>query len=374
MKFRIDQGSFSKTLSLLNHVVPLRPNLPVIANILIWTNREKLYLSATNLEFALTLVLPAKIEKEGKITFPARITSEFVSSLLNRELGVELKDKLLEINQGKIKASFSTIPPEEFPSIPQIEEKPSFSVDKDIFSLALEKVVFAAAQDEGRPTLTGVLWESQNDALRMVATDGYRLSFVKLPLGKKTESLKIIVPSKTLTEVLRICQEGEEKEKEMEIYWQAQENQIGFGLGEKRLVSRLIEGQFPDWERIVPEDFKIKTVLEKEELLRNLKTASIFARESGGVVKCIITPKSFTFQATTAQIGENECTFPAKTQGQVGGEIAFNYRYLLDILAVVKEEEVSFGMIESLNPAIFRPVGKEGENFFHIVMPVRVQD
>jgi len=374
MKFRIDHDSFSKTLSLLNHVVPLKPNLPVIANILIECNKNKLSLSATNLELALTLTLPAKIEREGKTTFPARITSEFVSSLINKELEIELIDQLLYINQEKVKASFSTIPAEEFPSIPQIEEKTSFSVDKNLFSQALERVVFAAAQDEGRPTLTGVLWEGQDSNLKMVATDGYRLSFVKISLGKVADSLKIIVPAKTLVEVLRICQEDAEKSDKLEIYWQAEDNQIGFKLGEKKIISRLIEGQFPDWERIVPEEFKIKIVLDKEEFLRNLKTASIFARESGGVVKCIIAPKSLTLKANTAQVGENECAFPAKTQGETGGEIAFNYRYLLDVLTVISEDEVSFSMIESLNPAIFRPVGKEGENFFHIIMPVRVQD
>jgi len=374
MKFKIEQETLSKTLSLLNHVVPQRPNLPVIGNILIESEKDKLFLSATNLEFALTLTIPAKIEREGKTTFPARIVSEFISSLPNKELEIELVNQLLYVTQNKIKANFATVEAEEFPAIPKIEENASFEIDKTNFYKALEKVIFAAAQDEGRPTLTGVLWQSDNLFLKMVATDGYRLSFVKISPQLKINALKIIVPAKTLVEVARICQDEAEKAEKVEVFWQEKDNQIGFRLGERKIVSRLIEGQFPDWERIVPEKFKLTTVVDKDEFFRNLKTASIFARDSGGVVKCIINPKTLTLKANTAQVGENECTFPAKTQGEESGEIAFNYRYLLDVLAVIGGEEVSFGMIESLNPAIFKPVGKESENFFHIIMPVRVQD
>jgi len=374
MKFSINQDNFSKSLSLLNHIVPNNPNLPVIANVLVECYKGKILLSATNLEYALTLSLSGKVEREGKTTFPAKIASEFVSSLLSKELEIELVDQLLYIKQGKIKAFFSTLPAEEFPSIPQIEEKLTFKISKNLFSDILERVVFAAARDEGRPTLTGVLWDNNDAFLRMVATDGYRLSCAKLHLGKPDYPFKIIVPAKTLDELLRICRESEEKEEELEVYWQDQDNQIGFKLGEKKLVSRLIEGKFPDWERIVPKEFKTEIILDKEEFLRNLKTASVFARESGGVVKCVISPKSLTLKANTAQIGENECTFPAKTKGEENGEIAFNYRYLLDVLSVLKEDEVSFSMIESLNPAMFKPVGKGEENFFHIIMPVKVQD
>lgn len=374
MKFTVSQESFNKTLSLLNHIVPSRPNLPIIANVLIETAKNNLLLSATNLEYALTLSLPAKIEREGKTTFPAKIVAEFVASLRNQELEIELVEQLLHINQGKIKASFSTSSAEEFPSIPSIEDKPSFIIEKEIFSQAIEKVVFAAAQDEGRPTLTGVLLEKKGNNLRMVATDGYRLSFVKLAREIIEDAPKIIVPAKTLVEVLRMCGDEAEKETKLEVYFKNQENQLGFKLGDKKLVSRLIEGSFPEWERIVPDDFKIEIVLDKEEFLRNLKTASIFARESGGVVKCVIGPKTFTLKASTAQLGENECVFPIRTKGEVHGEISFNYRYLLDFLTVVSQDEVSFGMIGSLNPAIFKPVGKDEDGFFHIIMPVRVQD
>lgn len=372
MKFVIPQEDFSQALSYLNHVVSSKPNLPVLGNILISAKGEELKLSSTNMETAVLIKKRVKVVRDGTTTFPARVALEFTSQLPKGEITVELLDSQLSFTQGKFKAGLATIPAEEFPSVPDIESKEAFVLDGEVFARALSQVVFSAAPDEGRPVLTGVLWQKTGGDLTMVATDGYRLSYCKTPVPKNENDFSIIVPAKTLFEVVRLLQENKGKEKKLKVFYKEDQNQIGFESQGTLLVSRLIEGQFPDWERIVPKEFKTKAVLDKEEFLQAVKITAVFARDSGNIIKLTPFGNNVTLRANASQIGENESQAAAKVTG-TGEEIAFNFRYVVDALSAIPTEKVVFEMIGALNPAIFRPEGKVDQNFYHIVMPVRVQ-
>lgn len=372
MKFVLSQENLAKSLSFLNHVVSSKPTLPVLGNILVEVQKGNLRFLSTNLETAVIIKTQAKLVKEGKVTFPAKVAQEFVSQLPKGEVGVELTDSHLTFSSGKFKATLTTIPAEEFPGIPEPEEKGAFLMDTEEFSLALSQVTFAAAQDEGRPVLTGVLWQKAGDTLTLIATDGYRLSFRKTTVPKTTGDFSLLVPAKTLFEVVRLLSEEKVQDEKLKVFYKEGQNQIGFESQGIRLVSRIIEGQFPDWERIVPKEFQIRCTLDKDELLQAVKIASVFARDAGNIVKMTIGGSSLTIRANSAQIGENESNISAKVEGGEG-EIAFNYRYVIDALSAITTEKVIFEMIGALNPAVFRPHGKELEDFYHIVMPVRVQ-
>ena len=241
------------------------------------------------------------------------------------------------------------------------------------------RVAPSAAQDEGRPVLTGVLCEFGKGTASMVATDGYRLSYQKVPFeGKLQAIMKIVTPSKSLIEVVKIVSEtsgGDDDKRVVEILVADNLNQVNFKIGNVEFTSRLIEGEFPNWQKIIPGTFTSRARVTKEEFLKVIKVASIFARDSGNIVRLLLESggsngASLKIFAQNSQVGSNEAQTEIELTGK-GGEIAFNYRYLLEMLSSVEAEEVDFEMIESLNPGRLTIPGDK--DYFHIVMPVRLQ-
>jgi len=374
MKLSILQENLAQGLNTASRSVATRAQLPVLSNVLLATDKGRLKVSATNLETGINLWLGAKIEKEGAISIPAKILAEFVSSLPADKVELEVKENNLSLTCGSFQADFIGLPASEFPTIPSLAGKANISFKDEVLSQAVSQVAFAAASDEGRPVLTGVLIMAKRNQLVLVATDGYRLSIKKLKEIKgleKVEEFKtgLIIPARTLTEVARIVGESEEKTLKLAITPKA--SQVIFALAEAEVVSRLIEGKFPDFERIIPEKGKTKAVVETEELLRAVRIASIFARESANIVKFSVKKTGLEISANTAQVGANVSRVEAKTEG-VEGKVAFNSRYLLDFLSAMGSKQVSFEMSGALNPGVFTPVGDK--SFLHIIMPVRVQE
>jgi DNA polymerase-3 subunit beta len=369
MRFIINQEELSKTLQIITRSVSQKPHLPILSNILFETKKGKLILQATNLEIGTTIILKTEIEKEGKITVPAKIINEFVSSLPLGKISIEERDGSVNLISGKFQARISTIPPDEFPAVPTSEAKPDLELEAFNFQKALNQVIFAAAAEEGRPVLAGVLFDFSPDGLKMVATDGYRLSFRKIPFKSRLKS-KIIVPARSLAEVAKVISEVSGKDEKIEILLAAEQNQIIFKISNVEVVSRLIEGEFPDWEKIVPKEFEIKTQVDREEFSKAIRITSVFARDSSNVIKLKIDPKSIIMSANTKEVGDNVSEVDAKVTGGEG-EIAFNYRYLIDVLGVLEAKDVNFEIIGPLNPGIFK--AEKDQDFFHIIMPVRLQ-
>jgi DNA polymerase-3 subunit beta len=372
MKLSILQENLARGLSTTSRSVATRAQLPVLSNILLATDQGRLKLSATNLETGINFWLGAKIEKEGALSVPAKILTEFVSSLPAGKIEMETKEGSLRLVSGSYEASFVGMAPSEFPAIPSLKKKADLQFSGQLLTSAINEVAFAAAQDEGRPVLAGVLLQIQDSQLVLVATDGYRLSLKKIKeisgLDKVKELKKgLVLPARTLLEVARMTVE---KEANLGLSVTPEASQLIFATSESEIVSRLIEGNFPDFEKIIPGKGKTKVILDREDLTRAVRMAAIFARESANIIRFQVSGSSLQVSANTAQVGDNKSLLDAKIEGEKG-EIAFNSRYLLDFLNIVGSEEITFEMSGTLNPGIFRPVGEP--SYLHIIMPVRVQ-
>lgn len=368
MRITCLQENLNKGLSVVSRFVANKPQLPILSNILICTQEGKLKLGATNLESGVSLLIGAKIEEEGKITIPAKTLTEFIGQLPADKVELITEENNLKINCQKFTATINGLSAEEYPPLPKAQgTKPLIFKTKDIL-LPISQVSFSAAQDESRPVLSGVRIFSGEKGLTLAATDGFRLSVVKIAV-QGTPSLDMVLPARTLVEVVRIL--AEEKEEEFKLEVSSETGQVIFSLVNQEIFSRLLEGQFPNFEKIIPTSFTTRATVSREEFLSAIKTTSIFAREAANIIKFIIKNSEFRIEANAPQVGENSVEVEAKIEGE-GGEIAFNARFLLDYLNVVPSGEISFEMTNSLSPGVFRVPGEE--NLLHIIMPVKVQE
>ena len=370
MKVSLLQENFAKALSIVSRSIAPKAALPILSNVVLVTEKGRLKLSATNLESGINLWLGAKVEKEGSIAIPARVLAEFVASLPPEKIVLEAKNNSLFLSSAVFKANFSGGSVADFPKIPSFSGQPDLVFQKQDFAKNLAQVVFAAATDEGRPVLTGVLLSPSKNGLSLVATDGYRLSVKEMKVKKGTLKENLLVPAKTLLEVARISQEKDDKDEEIKMALTTDKNQVVFALPGVDYSSRLIDGEFPDFEKIIPDSSEIKAEFDREEFFRAVKMAAIFAREQANVVKLNLDSGKMVISAESPQVGGNETEIEAKTSGGKL-EIAFNCRFLLDLLGAVSAEEMAFEASEALSPGVFRL--KNDPSFFHLIMPVRIQ-
>lgn len=383
MKFVVSQQDFSKALTLAGKSLLTKANLPVLSNLLLTASKNRVEILSTNLETATKVNIGGKVETEGEITLSGKTLQEFVSQLpIDGEIIFEKLGEEAVVSTKGYNARFTTIAAEEFPAIPKIGAGHKIKMVGGDFLKAVLRVAFAAAQDEGRPILTGVLCEFKKNKLSMVATDGYRLSFDEIKvLEAPSLEIKTVVPARAMIEVAKIVSElgvGEEKGGSFEILISEGLNQINFKLGEVEFTSRLIEGDFPNWQKVIPTSFTSKALVNKEEFIKVVRIASIFARDSGSILRLKLEMgmggskrQSLNVSAGGSQIGSGDGQIEVDMTG-AGGEIAFNFRYLLEALSVIDDDEVNFEMVESLNPGKLTGVDKESK-FFHIIMPVRLQ-
>lgn len=369
MQFSCLQENINKGLSVVSRFVSNKPQLPVLANILLSAKKGELVLGATNLEAGITYRLGAKIEEEGEITLPAKTLTEFINQLPADKIEFSLAENNLKISCQKFQATISGLPAAEFPPLPVSSGGQSLSFKKEEISLPIFQASFAASQDESRPVLSGVKIFGGEKGLTLVATDGFRLSVISLPKKTAPSPFDFILPSRTLVEVVRIL--GEEENGEFGLEIAKETNQAIFSLNKADVVCRLLEGQFPNFEKIIPDSFTTRAVFSKEEFLAAIKTTAIFAREAANVIKFQITNSKFQISANAPQVGENTVEIEAKIEGE-GGEIAFNARFLQDLLGVVSGGEIIFEMTGPLSPGVFKLVGDD--SFLHLIMPVRVQE
>jgi len=369
MKVSVLQEDLNKGLVIVSRSITSKVSLPILANVLLATDKGQLHLATTNLEMGINYWLGAKIENEGAITIPAKFLTEIVSSLPPEKIDLEVKENTLFISSGVFKAEISGVAAKEFPQIPGETKEAVLSFDKEVLGKALSQVGFAASQDEARPILTGILIRSEEGGVSLIATDGYRLSIRKIKMeGKIGEDF--VIPAKTLVEVCRVAQEVGEKGEEIKVGFASGESQVIFSLPNVEIASRLIDGKFPDFEKIIPSSFETKVVFDRDEFLRSVKIAAIFAREQANILKLKVDKNGVVVSAESPQLGSNESQIDAVVEGQ-DLEIAFNSRFLLDFLNAISGEEIIFEANGALNPGVFK--SKKEEDFLHIIMPVRIQ-
>jgi DNA polymerase-3 subunit beta len=274
----------------------------------------------------------------------------------------------------KEKNTFQTSPAEDFPKLYEDRGQQIMELKKETIEKEFSKVVFAANPDSERPALSGVLVREEKDGFLLVATDGYRLSLKKHALQsakkKQTEvDVSIIIPSRVIRELVQM-----EKDTETEgvgVYVSKERNQIVFSQNDTTLIGRLIEAEFPNYEKIIPTDFSTKTIVDKEELQKAIKEGNVFARQTAGIIKLSIQKNKIFISANAPSVGKNQIEVEAKTTGEEN-EIAFNARYLLDFLSNTDSETISFEMNGPLNPGVFKET--DDPSFMHLIMPIRVQE
>ena len=376
MKLSCLQENLNRGLNVVSRAVAARTTLPITNNILIATDQSRLKLAATNLEMAVTCWLGAKIEDEGAITVPARLLTEFVSSLPNDKINISLspRTKTLQLKCARFEARISGIDAKDFPPIPKVEEGVTTKVEIDAFQQGINQVVFAAATEESRPVLTGVDAQFKDDLLTLAAADGFRLAVFRLPLAAPVEeSTEVIIPARTLAELNRLTADQEEP---VEITVNPAKSQALFRLKDIELVSQLIQGAFPNYTQLIPQSYNTRMTVSVDEFLRATKTASIFARDGSGIVRLVVTPGAakkpgkLTVSARSEEIGDDVGEIDATVEGEES-KIAFNGKYLTEVLSVLHETQVALETTNPSSPGVIRPVGSD--NYLHVVMPMFVQ-
>jgi DNA polymerase-3 subunit beta len=367
MTVTILQENLLKALTRASRIVPVKPQLPVIANILLQTDEGRLKVTATNLETTESVWVGAKVEKEGGICVSSRLLLEFVSTLPQTNVHLLVKEGSLVIEAQGFHATIPGVASTEFPQSGEVIKGEAAVLEKQEFISAVSQVVFAAATDEGRPLLTGIRVLQKDGETQFAATDGFRLSVKKLALATK-EPLDLLIPGRALAEVIKVS--TEEKEVKKITIARSQTSQLVFTIGDTEIHTRLIDGEYVNFEKIIPTKHTTRVLMDKSGLLAAVKSAAIFARDNANIIKLHIEDQTVTVSANTPQIGENRVDVEAKVEGD-GGDMAINSRFLLECLSNFPEEEVVFEMTGSLNPGVFKPV--KDESYLHIIMPVRVQ-
>jgi DNA polymerase-3 subunit beta len=375
MNVSVMQENLVRGLQTVSRAVSTRATLPVLANVLLKTENSGIKLTATNLEIGINCWVPGKVTEEGEITVPARLLTDLVASLPNQRIDLVLspKDRTLKLTCGSNRSSIKGIEADEFPVVAAIGESPATSVDARVLREALGEVVFAAATDESRPILTGVLTRLAGDTMTLAAADNYRIAVRTVKLDRPVSpDVTIVVPGRSYQELMRIMPDAEQP---IEITVTPNKSQVLFHVDGIDLVSRLIEGQFPNYEPVIPTSHTSRAVLDREAFLSGTRRASIFARDSANIVKIELGGDGaegevigVSITAHAADVGDNADTVEASVEGSPT-TIAFNARYLLDVLSNLGSEEAALELSGPLAPGVIRGIGKD--DFVHVIMPVR---
>jgi DNA polymerase-3 subunit beta len=374
MKVTVLQENLSRGLSTVSRAVSPRSTLPVLANVLIATDEGRLRLSATNLEMGITCWIPARIEQEGSTTVPARTFGDLINTLPGDQvkLSLELPSQVLHLQSGASNNDIKCIDAQEFPPMPVPDMEGAIQLNVVDFKEMIHQVAFAASTDEARPVLMGVLMVVEKDKVTMAAADGFRLSVRKAVLSSPSpQPLNTIIPARALSELARIAADGEDMIK---MIAPKGRGQVIFRVKDVELVSQLIEGAFPDYQQIIPRNYKSRTLVSTASLLKACKQAEIFAREGSNVARLDIKSANggsgeVEISATSEETGKNETIVEATVDGS-GVLIAFNVKFLREVLEVIKSPNVALETAAANSPGVIRPVGDE--DFLHVIMPMHL--
>lgn len=369
MKLSCLQDNLAKGLGIAGRAVPSRTTMPILGNVLLATDHGQLKLAATNMELSIVHWVGARVETEGEITVPARNFIDLVSSLPPDQVNLDLDSGTLtlKLSCGTVNASFRGISAEEFPLVPEVDENNGFSIEADELNTGLSQVTFAASTDESHPVLTGVLAEFEGQAMTLAAADGFRLSLREIPLVDPVSTpFSVIIPARALSELMRITAGLDEQ---VRVSTTRPHNQILFQMPDTVLNSQLIDGSFPDVRRIIPASHKTRVVIGREELLQACRRAAIFARDVANIVSLRIEGGELTVAADSSEAGQGSTRLVASVDGD-GLEIAFNVRFLIDVLSALDTPQVALELNSPTNPGVIRAVGDDA--FIHVVMPMHL--
>ncbi len=375
MNVSVLQKNLAYGLSVVSRAVASRSTLPVLGNILIASDEGRLRLSATNLEMGITCWVGAKIQTEGATTVPARTFSDLVNTLPDQSVALSLNEETqaLSVECGASHTHVKCISAEEFPPMPVAELSSGIAINVGDFKEIVQQVAFAASTDEARPILTGVLVQVNEDEITLSATDGFRLSVRTSKLATPAgNSLRVVVPARALSEVARIAGDGDEA---LTILYLEKRNQIVFRMKNIEVVSQVIEGSYPDVSKIIPLSYQTRTVLSTQAFLKGCKQAEIFAREGSQIARLNIVPGgemqpgSVEISGQSEEIGSSRNLIDASIEGEPI-VIAFNVRFLREVLEVIKTPNVALETTRDNAPGVLRPINDE--QFLHVIMPMHL--
>lgn len=375
MRVTCAQDSLNRALSIAGRAVASKSTLPILGNVLLDAADDALTISATNLELGITVRVPGTVVEGGRITLQARVLSEFVSSLHSGdvELSQDQGPLSVTVRQGQTQAHVRGIDAEDFPVLSRSVEGGSIlRLEPSTFRDAISHVVFAAATDDSRPVLAGVQLTASDDSLSMAAADGFRMSVRKVKLGLPVEQpISIIIPARSLQELFRILGDASDV---VELAVTPNQSQLLVTMQDVWLSTRLIDGTFPDLSQIIPRDWNTRTTVQRDDLLDAARRAAIFARNNNDVVKLEIAPATesldigrVTVTGTAADTGDNRDDVDAQVEGSEI-QIAFNGRYLTDVLSVMRDSRVAFELQSANSAGVIKSA--ESDDFTHVIMPM----
>ena len=382
MKLSCLQENLDYGLGVVGRAVATRTTLPITNNVLLATEQGQLKLAATNLEMAVSCWIGAKVGEEGAITVPARLLTDFISSLPSEKVDkkggktpetvnitLSPQTKTLGLKCARFEARISGVDAKDFPPIPKVTDGIATKLEVEELHKGINHVAFAAATEESRPVLTGVDVKFEGDSLTLAAADGFRLAVYKLPLASAvSQETEAIIPARALSELSRLVAEQEEA---VDITVNPGKGQALFRLKDIELVSQLVQGTFPNYSQLIPQSYTTRAVVSVGDFLRATKTASIFARDGSGIVRLMIAPGKLVVSARSEEIGDDVGEIDAEVEGDEA-KIAFNGKYLTDVLSVLPSEaQVALEATNPSSPGVIRPLG--ADNYLHVVMPMFVQ-
>lgn len=364
MRFSCHQKALLSSINIVQKAVSSKTTLPILKGIYIEALDNYLKLVATDLEIGIEHIVEAKTHNKGSVVVDARLFSEIIRKLPDAEVEISLEEN----NQIYIKCENSefnivSYNSQDFPELPTIEEDYSYEISQDLFKNMIRQTVFATSQDESRPVLTGALVEIENDTLNMVALDGYRLALKKGKIQSHIDN-KVIIPAKTLSEINRIISDNEEQ-----LTITLTNNHALFVIGNTKMISRLLEGEFINYKQILPKEYKSKVKVKTRNLLDSIERASLVAREGkNNLVKFTISDDKMTI-TSNSELGKVHEQIYIDFEGEEV-EIAFNSKYLIDVLKIMEDEEVYLEFTTNLSPGILKPVSND--NYIYLILPVRL--
>lgn len=373
MQFSCNQDTFAKYLNIVSRVVNSKPGLPILNNVLFETSNGKLTMTVTDLEIGIQTWIGAEVKADGKVTIPAKQLSEFVNSLPSEKIDANLEKQVFHINTLNNSAEFNTIAADDFPSVATVgNNKPLLKLSREDVLKAVNRVAFSAASDDIKPVLTGIRIEIKKDMVSFVSADGLRLSKQNIKLsGEVAEDMNLLIPVKAMQELAFVLGELGGDEKDMvDIFVIEDRNQVLFRFGDIDIVSRLIDGQYPEYQQIIPTGFGTKVVVSKDEFTNSLKITNIIARTVLGnkiILDMDSKGKKIIMSATQADVGSNMSEFPVSIEGD-SLKMAFSSRFLGDMLNHIDGDELEFESSESVKPGVFKIKGDD--SYIHLIMPM----
>ncbi|MDD5132053.1 MAG: DNA polymerase III subunit beta [bacterium] len=370
MKIVCSQAELLKGVQSVQSIISNRVSLPVLANILLETQKDKLKLAATDLEVGIKTEIPTEILKEGSITLPAKMLFDIVRELPSQDIQIEVTPEYKVIlSCGKIVFKIMGLPKDEFPIIPDFKEENAFDVSMVTLKKMIQKTIFAISNDETRYVLTGVLLQTSNNNLEMVATDGRRLAYVnggKLNKGLKNK-LDVIIPSKALREINRLIGEIEDESKTVKI--ELTENQISYKVGATILVSRLIEGKFPNYKQVIPKEHSQEVLLDTAKFLSAIKRMSLIAPEKAESIKLELINNKAIISSMSQGLGEAQEELEIEYKGNKF-EVAYNPKYLVEVLKNLSTQNIILELSNPMSPGVIKP--QNNEEYLYVIMPMRL--